>query len=502
MSEPVLPSPSSGPAKPRSVFNNWISAIGGVLAIGALFSFAFLVWMDFSQGEKNPYLGILTYIVAPLFLVAGIAMSLIGALMQRSYALRHAGDRPDRWQIDFANRRQRRLIMTFAIGGITFVMLSAFGSYQTYHYSESTQFCGEVCHKAMSPEYTAYKRGAHARVECVECHVGSGAQWFVKAKINGTHQLIAYTLDNYKRPIATPIKNLRPAQDICEKCHWPAKFHGNIDVNFDHVLSDKKNTPFSVRMLMHVNQSVPGGPAGGIHWHVNPDSRVEYYAADEKRQQIPWMRVVNTKDGTSRVFRTEDFKGEPPADQVRTMDCMDCHNRPAHTFPTANDSVEKSIVAGRISTRLPNIKMNAVKALTETKITTQTEAPQKIADFMRSKYPDRETAADVTAAITELETIYASTIFPERKADWTVYPNNIGHKDWPGCFRCHDDKHKTAQGQTVRSSDCTSCHTIIAQGNGTALETLSAKGLKFDHPGGELDPDLTCSDCHNGGIQK
>jgi nitrate/TMAO reductase-like tetraheme cytochrome c subunit len=503
MSEPIPASPArSQPAKRRSHFNNWTSAIGGVLATGALFSFAFLVWMDFSQHEKNPYLGILTYIVAPIFLIAGLAMVIAGAWMQRAYALRHAGDRPDRWQIDFGNTRQRRLILTFAIGGIAFVMLSAFGSYETYHYSESTQFCGQVCHEAMNPEFSTYKRGAHARVECVECHVGSGVEWFVKAKINGTHQLIAYTLDNYKRPIETPIKNLRPAQDTCEKCHWPEKFHGNIDVNFDHVLSDKKNTPFSVRMLMHVNTTLPGGPLGGIHWHVNPNSRVEYYAADEKRQQIPWMRVIDMKDGTARVFRNAEFKGEPPADQIRTMDCMDCHNRPAHVFPTANDTVERSITAGRLSSNLPNIKRVAVQALTATKIEKAAEAPQKIADFVRGKYPDRAQAAEVAAAITELQSIYSSTIFPERKADWRIYPNNIGHKDWPGCFRCHDDKHKTPQGETVRSSDCTSCHTIIAQGGAAGLESLSAKGLKFAHPGGELDPDLTCSDCHNGGIQK
>ncbi len=504
MPEPT-PSPAENPNPApihRSHFNNWISAVGGVLAIGALFSFAFLVWMDFSQHEKNPYLGILTYIVAPIFLIVGLAMVLVGAWMQRWYALKHAGDRPDRWQIDFGNTRQRRLIVTFAVSGVVFVMLSAFGSYETYHYSESTQFCGEVCHGAMSPEFVAYKRGAHARVECVECHVGTGVEWFVKAKINGTHQLIAYTLNNYKRPIETPIKNLRPAQDTCEKCHWPEKFHGNIDVNYDHFLSDKKNSRYSVRMLMHVNVAQPGGPLGGIHWHVNPSSRVEYYAADEKRQQIPWMRVVDTKDGTSRVFRTADFKGEPPADQIRTMDCMDCHNRPAHTFPTANSVVEKAMADGRLSLNLPNIKRVAVQAMTETNIKTSAEAPQKIADFLRGKYPDRALATDVAGAITELQGIYAATIFPERKADWRVYPNNIGHKDWPGCFRCHDDKHKTAQGETVRSSDCTSCHTIIAQGRGANLETLAAKGLKFDHPGGELDPDLTCADCHNGGIQK
>ena len=482
----------------RSHFNNWISAIGGVLAVGALFSFALLVWMDFTQGDKNPYLGIFTYLVAPGFLIAGVALAFLGAWMQRRWAIKHAATMPDKWRLDFSDRRQRRMLTLFVAGAVGFLLLSAFGSYQTYHYSESVQFCGEVCHRAMNPEFTAYQRGAHARVDCVQCHIGSGAEWFVKAKINGTHQLIAYTLNNYKRPIATPIKNLRPAQDICEKCHWPEKFKGNVDVTFDHFLSDKKNTPYTVRMLMHVNQPQPGAPPGGIHWHVNRDERVEYYASDEKRQNIPWMRVTNLKTGEQRVYRTAKFPGEPPAADVRVMDCMDCHNRPAHVFPTANDAVESAMASGALTTKLPFIKREAVKAMTQP-IATSEEAPAKIASYLRGKYHEAPELSDAIAAV---QALYRTTIFPERKADWRVYPNNIGHKDWLGCFRCHDDQHKTAEGHPVKSSDCTSCHAILSQGNGAALDVLSAKGLTFDHPGDELDPDLTCSDCHNGGIQK
>jgi len=494
-----LPQPPAKPSRrPHSHFNNWISASGGVLAAGALVSFAFLVWMDFSQHEKNPYLGILTYIVAPAFLIAGIAMVLTGAAMQRRYALKHAGDRPDRWQIDFGDLRQRRFIIVFAASGVLFLLLSAFGSYQTYHYSESTAFCGQVCHQAMNPEFVTYQRGAHARVDCVDCHIGSGAEWFVKAKINGTHQLIAYITDRYNRPIATPIKNLRPAQDICEKCHWPEKFHGNVELNFSHFLSDKKNTAYTARMLMHVNTSQPGAPEGGIHWHVSSTDRVEYYAADEKRQDIPWMRVTNSKDHTSRVFRTEAFKGEPPADRIRVMDCMDCHNRPAHVFPTANEVVEKAMSTGTLSTSLPNLKRVAVQAMLQKTITTTQSAPARIAEFLTANYAG---APELPATIAEVQRLYSVTVFPERKADWRIYPNNIGHKDWLGCFRCHDDKHKTSTGQAVRANDCTSCHTILSQGKGPQLESLSAKGLTFEHPGGELDPDLTCSDCHNGGIQ-
>lgn len=488
--------------KPRSHFNNWISATGGVIAIGALFSFALLVWMDFTQGDKNPYLGIFTYLVAPGFLIAGLGLVFFGAWAQRRWAIKHAETMPDKWRLDFHDPTQRRRIILFGCGGLAFIMLSAFGSYETYHYSESTQFCGQVCHSAMNPEFVAYQRGAHARVDCVQCHVGEGAEYYVKAKLNGTHQLIAFTLNNYNRPIATPVKNLRPAQDTCEKCHWPEKFHGNVEINYEHFLSDKKNSSYTARMLLHVNKSSPGSPLGGIHWHVSETDRVEYYAADEKRQDIPWMRVTNLKDGTFRVFRTEKFTGEPPADKIRVMDCMDCHNRPAHVFPTANSEVEKSMAAGALSLKLPNIKRVAVAAMTQKEITSATDAPQKIADYIRGKYTDAALASELPGTIAEVQKLFATTIFPERKADWRVYPNNIGHKDWPGCFRCHDDKHKTSLGQTVRSSDCTSCHTILAQGKGEALQTLSAKGLEFKHPDGQLDPELTCSDCHNGGLQK
>lgn len=496
MTEPNENQPAQ-PLTPRSHFNNWISALGAVLSIGALFSFALLVWMDFSSGDKNPYLGIFTYIVAPAFLIAGLVTVFFGAWAQRRWAIKHAAA-PDRWRLDFSNTAQRRLLLLFGAGGLVFLLLSAFGSYQTYHYAESTQFCGQVCHQAMNPEFSTYQRGAHARVDCVQCHIGSGATAFVKAKINGTHQLIAYTLDNYNRPIATPVKNLRPARETCEKCHWPDKFHGNIDLTFDHFLSDKKNTAVSVRMLLHVNSGRAGSPLAGIHWHVNTDTTVEYYAADEKRQDVVWMRVTNKKDGTARIYRNEEFKGEPPAALIREMDCIDCHNRPAHIFPTANDAVEKSLALGTLTTKLPNIKRSAVQAMVQKEITNSADAPAKIADFLRAKYKDDP---ELPATITEVQRIYAASIFPERKADWRVYPNNIGHKDWPGCFRCHDDKHKTATGETVRASDCTSCHTIIAQGKVADLATISPTGMEFKHPGGEYDAELKCADCHNGGIQ-
>ena len=212
--------------KARSHFNNWISAIGAVIATGALFSFALLVWIDFTQDNPNPYLGIFTYIVAPGFLIVGLGLVFFGAWAQRRWSIKHAATKPDKWRLDFTRPAQRRRIIAFGIGALGFIMLSAFGSYQTYHYAESVQFCGEVCHTAMNPEFVAYHRSAHARVDCVDCHVGEGVKWAIKAKVNGTHQLIAYMRDNYNRPIETPLAQIRPAEDICAKCHWPEKEHG------------------------------------------------------------------------------------------------------------------------------------------------------------------------------------------------------------------------------------------------------------------------------------
>jgi nitrate/TMAO reductase-like tetraheme cytochrome c subunit len=491
-------SPRPAVLRPRSHFNNWISAIGAVIAIGALFSFALLTWMDLTGGHTNPYLGIFTYLVAPGFLIGGLVLFFFGAWAQRRWLEKHGETMPDKWRLDFHSPQQRRVIAVFVFGAVGFLLLSAFGSYQAFHYSESNLFCGQACHSAMNAEYQTYQRGAHARVACVECHVGSGAAAFVKAKLNGTRQLYGFITDDYNRPIPTPVHNLRPAQDTCEKCHWPEKFLGNLDMTYEHYLSDRKNSPYTVRMLMRVNDGRPGSPLNGIHWHVSKDQIVEYYAADEKRQDIVWMRVTNKTDGTQKIFRNEEFTGEPPQGMVRVMDCIDCHNRPAHVFPPANDVVERTMALGQLPLDLPNIKRHAVAAMTQESIATSAEAPGKIADYLKSKYKD---AASLPGAIAKVQELYAATIFPERKADWRQYPNNIGHKDWPGCFRCHDDKHSTASGEKVKASDCTSCHIIISQGKGTELATLTASGLEFKHPGGEYDEELRCADCHNGGIQ-
>jgi nitrate/TMAO reductase-like tetraheme cytochrome c subunit len=326
-------------------FRNWLSLAGLVIAAGSLFAFLLLFAIDIFARRSNPYLGILTYVVAPGFSALGVILAVIGAWIQRRHAAA-AGETPHRLVIDLNRRRDRRILVGFCLASVLFLLLTAIGSNRTYHYTESVQFCGLACHTPMKPEYTAYLNSPHARVECTDCHVGPGASAYLKSKINGVHQLIGVVRNNYERPIKTPIKNLRPAQETCEQCHWPEKFSGNLDRTYSHFLADETNTPFAVRLVLKVGGGNPeSGQFGGIHWHMNLANKVEYVATDPQRQVIPWVRLTD-KNGKVTEYRTADFKEDPNHYEIRKMDCLDCHNRPAHQFSSPNDAVDSGNGSG------------------------------------------------------------------------------------------------------------------------------------------------------------
>ena len=477
-----------------SLLRNWLSLTGLVIVIGSLFSFFLLFLLDAMATFSNPYVGILTYIVAPGFTMMGLVLTIIGALRERRQLHGARGLMP-MVVIDLTRPRDRRVLGFFIGGTLIFLLLSAMGSYHRYHFTESVQFCGQTCHTVMQPELVTYQHGPHARVSCTECHIGPGATWFVKAKISGTYQLYATAFDKFPRPIPTPIKNLRPAQETCEQCHWPKKFVGNLERTYNYFLGDETNTPFTLSLLMKVGGADPThGPEGGIHWHMNVKNKVEYVATDVARQKIPWVRIVDPQ-GVVTEFRTKGFTNDPASFTIRAMDCMDCHNRPAHKYQTPNDAVNLAISLGHIDRTLPWIKTNAVYALTRD-FKTETEALQGIATHLAERYPNEPRIRPVIDVVQQL---YRDNFFPEMKASWKIYPDNIGHKNWPGCFRCHDGNHKTEDGKrTIKANDCNACHTILAQGNGPELLQLSPAGQAFKHPGGDYD--LTCYDCHNGGL--
>src|SRR5436190_11783011 len=251
---------------------NWLSLAGLIILIGSLFAFLLLFAIDLFAAHSNPYMGILTYVVAPGFGFLGVFFIALGALVDRRHLRRSSPTAlPHVLHIDLSRPRDRRVLGGFIAGTVFFLLITAIGSKGTYHYTESVQFCGQTCHVPMKPEYTAYLNSPHARVDCVDCHVGSGASAYVKAKINGVHQLVCVFTGDYERPIKTPVKNLRPARETCEQCHWPEKFSGNLDRTYQHFLADETNTPFSVRMSLKVGGgNLQKGIVEGIHWHVSP----------------------------------------------------------------------------------------------------------------------------------------------------------------------------------------------------------------------------------------
>ena len=491
-SEPVSTPP---PVRRSSVFRNWLSLTGLVIVIGSLFSFFFLLLLDTLAHFANPYVGILTYLVAPAILVIGLLVALLGAFLRRRQVLKTSGPLPP-LRIDLTRPRDRRLFGFFLTGGVVFLLVAALGSYQTYHFTESVNFCGQACHGVMKPEYVTYLHSPHAKVPCAECHIGKGANWYVRSKLSGTYQVYATLADKYPRPIPTPVKNLRPAQENCEECHWPQKFVGNLERSYNYFLSDATNTPFTVRMLMNVGGGDPThGPVGGIHWHMNVGNKVEYLASDEARQKIPYVRVTELAQGVVSEFRTPKFTNTVDEASLRTMDCMDCHNRPAHRYQTPNTAVNLAMFLGKIDRGLPLVKSNALHVLTQS-YTNDTQALQTIATTLSHRYPNDPR---IRSAIGAVQEIYTNNFFPEMKASWKTYPDNIGHKDWPGCFRCHDGLHKTADGKrSIKANDCNACHTILTQGSGTELDQLTPKGQKFKHPGDEVEGG--CNDCHTGGL--
>jgi len=491
------PAPT-GSVRPPSLFRNWVSLAGLVLMASSVFAFLLLFFLDAVVYSSNPYVGILTFLVAPAFLVAGIVIFLFGAWRWRRRLAKTNGSAPSLYiNVDLSRAHDRRVLAFFIPASAGFLLLTAMGSYHTYHFTESVEFCGEACHTVMKPELTSYRHSPHARIACAECHIGKGAEWYVRSKLSGTYQVYATLADKYPRPIPTPVKNLRPAQETCEQCHWPKKFVGNLDRTISYYLPERSNTLYSIRLLLKVGGGDPThGPVGGIHWHMNVANKIEYIATDEARQKIPWVRMTDPQ-GVVTEFRSASFTNDVSQLPKRRMDCMDCHNRPAHKFESPESAVNLAMSLGQISPGLPYIKTNAEGVLCRA-YKDETSAMQGIATTLADNYPQDPR---IRPAIDTVQQIYRDNFFPEMKADWRAYPDNIGHKDWPGCFRCHDGKHvSTAGKRTIKANDCNACHLILAQGSGEQINQLSPQGLKFAHPLDEYDPAYQCTDCHNGGM--
>lgn len=474
MVEPLKTKPWLSPLIHLS--NNPISLVGMVFITTAVVAWLFVLPVEIREGASRPYLGILFFVILPLTFFLGLALVPLGIyLRKRSEVIRQiypAEFPPISWE----NPDFRRLVKFLSVATIINVIVGGYYTHATVTYMDSSGFCGVTCH-VMKPEYTAYLDSPHVRVPCVECHVGPGAQAQLRSKMSGVRQLVGMFTGNYPRPIPTPLKDLRPARDTCEQCHWPQKFGGYRLNVIDKFAEDEQNTPAKTVLIMRIGG---GSMTTGIHgFHMKPGVVIEYRATKD-RQVIPWVRYTEP-NGRSTEYFTEDWD-PTKADQFeyRVMDCLDCHTRPSHRFLLPHDAVDRALALNQIDRTLPWAKKKSLEIL-QADYRTTTEAEQKIpqafVEFYRKQYPDlyQKRRADIERSAQALLAIFKRNVFPEMNVKWGTYPDHIGHMDFPGCFRCHDDAHKSKDGRAIRQ-DCNACHELLAVEE-TSPEILARLGI-------------------------
>jgi nitrate/TMAO reductase-like tetraheme cytochrome c subunit len=448
---------------------NTLSLIGVVLTTSsAITLIGFWIYDFMLPGPPHPYVGILLFLILPGVFVLGLFLIPVGISLRRRQ-LRLAGELPTVYPaIDLKMPMVRNSFLFIGIATILNVMIFGLASYKGVSYMDSKEFCGLSCHTVMAPEYSAYENSPHSRVECVQCHIGPGAGWFIRSKLSGMRQVYAVTFHTYSRPIPSPVKYLRPARDTCEQCHWPQRFSGDKFILKTNYKDDEKNTPMTTALVMKIGGRASSGSVGIHGRHLDDGSRIQYISTDERRQVIPVVYYTDDKGKTVEYISTDIkvSKQELEKGEQRTMDCIDCHNRPTHAFELPANAVDLRMSRGLISPELPYIHKKAVELLKAdypNRDIAQKQIVAGIENYYRTSYPDVYTSkrALIEQAAENVAKIYLRNIYPDMKMTWGVHPNNLGHNDFPGCFRCHDGSHTSPDGQTI-SNDCTSCHNLLA----------------------------------------
>jgi len=509
---PPPPTTANDAPPPAPLWKNVITLFGAGLAFVALLFLVIFFLLGLAIDVHNPYLDAGVYLALPTLLLIGMVLMPAGVLLRRWWQRhrRPGGKTGARFPTIDLNDPIHRRIAKYLVGGtLILIPVAAVASYKGYHYSDSSAFCGQTCHQVMEPQFTTYEVSAHARVQCAECHIGAGADWFVKSKLSGLRQVAAVMLDTYPRPIPPAITELRPARDTCEECHWPAKFYGANLVELNHFGFDEQNSPAQVRMLLKIGGGdETTGRAEGIHWHMAITNVIEYVATDDLLQDIPWVKFTDGTTGRTHVFRSD---GKPTSDPIpegvfRRLDCMDCHNRPAHKFLSPVQAMDVALDVGRVDRTLPFIKREGVRLLAKDypdRETIERTIGAELTAFYQKQYPDvwEQRRASVNQAVDVLRDISRRTIFPAMNVDWRTYPDNIGHKIVKGCFRCHDGRHVNEQGTPI-STDCHTCHTFQTPTDKNDPSMIREGEFIHPLPLEGVHQRLLCSQCHDGGMAK
>jgi hypothetical protein len=459
--------------------SHWLAMVGLGLVLTAIFGWLFLLPAQLRHKQENPYIGLATAAAGGVLLL-GVAITPVGLLLGRRRLARRLGSFQDRWSA------WRRLFLFIAVTSLLNLLIASQTTLRAVHYMESEQFCTS-CHVHL-PYERSFDQGPHAGIMCVDCHVGEGTRGLLKSKLQGTEQLMSVLTDTVKMPIETAIERGRmvPSAETCEDCHWKEQPAGAKMRLIQRYAEDEENTPSTTLLTMNVG----GWRQGGIHGaHHGEGVEIRFVATDLLRQDIPLVEYKNAKTGENRIYVKAGAKPAAFDGQARvTMQCFDCHNRPAHAFQMPDRAVDRAIMLGRMSSSLPFLKkasQEILKAPYATSAAAATAIPAALSSYYEKNRPDvaRDRAKDIQQAGEVLADIYSRNVFPEFKVDWGTYLDNRGHQTAPGCFRCHDGEHATAAGEKI-TNNCFRCHFPAAVGETQPeiLELLGAdkllKGLK------------------------
>ena len=463
--------------------NNWISLIGVVVVTTATVFWLFLLPTTMRGDVHNPYNGILAFLLLPALFFLGLILIPLGIYRQNK-GERRRGLYPASFPpLNLKNLEFRRLLTFVGVTTFANIVIASQLAYGAVSYMETQSFCGQTCHTVMQPEYTAYQSSPHSRVECVQCHIGPGESWFVRSKLSGIRQVFAVMFHTYETPIPTPVHNLRPARETCEACHWPQKYGEDRLRIINKFGDDEPNSLTKTVLLIKIG----GGNKGiGIHGtHLGQGVHIRYGHSDPQRQTILWIEYDGP--GGKTVYRAEGAPADGKGLSIREMDCIDCHNRPSHSYKLPERAVDEAMFAGDLSATLPFAHKKGVEILKKEYASREVAAaqiPAAFEAFYSQTYPDvyRGRQAEVAKSARNLLAIYNRNVFPAMKVTWGSYPNNIGHTDFPGCFRCHDDSHASADGRKV-TQDCGACHNLLAMEEAapkvlTDLGIVESKGQK------------------------
>ncbi len=457
---------------------NKIGKAGVVLTTSSFFTFIFLELLRISGMLQNAYIGLITYLTLPTLFVIGLILIPIGWFR---YKKQLKADLLDVAKERFGEDSIRRsklgapIVRTIIILSLVNILFLTMASMRGLAFMDEPEFCGTACHSVMNPEWTTYQSSPHSNVKCVSCHVGEGVDALVSSKLNGAWQMVSLAFNLYERPIPTPVHQLRPAKETCEKCHWPEKFYGSKLKSFVHYKSDSNSTPVYNTLLLKIDSGSDVGE--GIHWHASNGNSIKYASVNDEREEIIWVEYQKS-DGTSKKFVNKELAGDTRFEKVRQMDCVDCHNRPAHIYQDPSTAIDEKIKKGLINKDIPFVKKAAYSAISG--IFTDSESAQRLIEdgfkkFYKKNYPDVliKYAVDIDNAVKELQAIYSRNIHFNMNINWNPYPNFIGHKDNGGCFRCHNNDMVAEDGSHIKT-DCTTCHSILADESDEPFKFLRA----------------------------